>query len=245
MKQTSSELALPNESTALASQEPSVGAMMQAIIDKGITADSVAVMERMMAMKERMDEKQAAREFAVAFADMQAELPRMIARGKADRYLYLKYEDIMHELSPLLGKHGLTVTFSMKVTEARLTQFCTVTHRGGFSRTNEYTVRLSNKTPGLNECQQDGLAGTYAKRYALCNAFNITIESDLDGVPEDARNEGAFISSDKVQYLREQIKETGSNEAKLMEIAGVKRWEDCTDAIYPVITRALAAKAKR
>ena len=242
---TTETLALAPE-TALATQEPSVAQLMKAVIDAGITESSVAVMERMMAMKERMDDKAAERAFASAFADMQADIPRIVARGQADRYDYMKYEDIMAELSPLLAKHSLTVTFSMKTTEQRLTQFCTVTHRGGFSRTNEYTVRLSNKTPGLNECQQDGLAGTYAKRYALCNAFNITVGSDSDGAaPKDATHEGEKISRDKVTYITEQIRETGSNNVKLLEIAGAASWEDCTNGVYPVIVRMVQMKGRK
>ena len=162
----------------------------------------------------------------------------------SDRYTYMKYEDIMEVLTPLLNAHGFTVTFSTKAEEARLTQFCTVTHRNGHSRTNQYTVRLSNKTPGLNECQQDGLAGTYAKRYAVCNAFNITVETDTDG-RENVANEGEFIAADKVQYLKEQVREVGFNERTFLRLAGSETYEQITEGKYPVLINALDLKRQQ
>lgn len=241
MKPEQTEL-VPAPGAQLATQEPSVGAMMQSIIQQGITADNVTAFERLVALKERMDDKQAEREFAVAFADLQTELPRIAARGKADRYSYMKYEDIMAEILPLLNKHGFSVTFSTKVEDARITQFCTVTHRNGHSRVNQYAVRLSNRTPGLNECQQDGLAGTYAKRYALCNAFNITVETDTDGT--DARNEGAPITEDQALYLRELVRDTKSDEAAFLKFAGASKYEEIGAARYDQLAAVLHKKSR-
>lgn len=243
-------LALAPE-TALATQEPSVAQLMKAVIDAGITESSVAVMERMMAMKERMEERQAEREFAAAFAALQGELKGFRAtktvpdkHGNA-RYTYLPYDEIMAAVNPLAQTHGFSISFSSDFRDSRIIQTCTLQHIAGHHRDYQAFVRAGAGPYGATETQADGAAMTYAKRYALCNALNIVIDrSDNDGASEDARNEGGIISTDKVQYLREQIKETGSNEAKLLEIAGVKRWEDCPEGIYPVITRALASKAR-
>lgn len=245
-------LALAPE-TALATQEPSVAQLMKAVIDAGITESSVAVMERMMAMKERMEERQAEREFAQAFAALQGELKGFRAtktvpdkHGNA-RYTYLPYDEIMAAVNPLAQTHGFSISFSSDFRDSRIIQTCTLQHIAGHHRDYQAFVRAGAGPYGATETQADGAAMTYAKRYALCNALNIVIDrSDNDGASDDARNEGrGLISADKVQYLREQIKETGSNEAKLLEIAGVKRWEDCPEGIYPVITRALASKARR
>lgn len=254
MKPTESDFQLTSEPPAsLAVQEPSVAAMMSAIIERGITPESVAVMERLVALKERMDEKAAEREFAKAFAALQGELKSFRAtktvpdkHGNA-RYTYLPYDEIMAAVNPLAQAHGISISFSTDFRDSRIIQTCTLQHSSGHHRDYQAFVRAGAGPYGATETQADGAAMTYAKRYALCNALNIVVDRmDTDGVSDDARNEGTgVISSDKVQYLREQIKETGSNEAKLLEIAGVKRWEDCPDGIYPVIVRALAAKARR
>jgi len=232
----------PNEDTALATAEPTALQLLGEVIRRpDLNSESVAVAERLVALKERMDDKAAERAFAQAFADLQAELPQIEARGQADRYKFMRYEDIMAELRPALNRHGLTVTFSMKADDARLTAYCTVQHRSGHSRTNEYTVRLTSKTHGLNECQQDGVAGTYAKRYALCNAFNITVESDTDG-RADPRSEGEPIPSDKAQYLRELCAEKGADVRRFLAFAGAPTFEEIRSARYDELVRKLNQK---
>lgn len=247
------ELLTQSASSQIEPHEPSIGSMMESLIKSGITENSVAVMERMMAMKERMEERQAEREFAKAFAALQGELKGFRAtkavpdkHGKA-RYTYLPYDEIMAAVNPLAQTHGFSISFSSDFRDSRIIQTCTLQHIAGHHREYQAFVRAGAGPFGATETQADGAAMTYAKRYALCNALNIVIDrSDNDGASNDARNEGSGpIGADKVQYLREQIKETGSNEAKLLEIAGVKRWEDCPEGIYPVITRALASKQRR
>lgn len=247
------ELALAPESesqlVALHS-EPSVPEMMQSLIKQGVTADNVTAFERLVALKERMDDKKAEREFAAAFVKLQTDIPVIVARaGVPDKhgnlkYVFAPYESIMEEVRPLLQRHGFTVTFSMTFAEVRVTQHCTLMHVGGHSRTNKFAVRIGSGPPGSSEAQGDGAAATYAKRFALCSALNITIEKDYDG-RDDASVEGAPISHDKAQYLREQVKETNSNEAAFLQFAGVKTYEEITENSYDRCVRALAAKARR
>lgn len=239
------QLSIHEAKEALATRaEPSIGQMLATFLENPEAIKNVEVAERMFALYERAEARNAEKEFAAAFADLQTEMPRIEARGQSDRYSYMKYEDIMQILTPLLNKHGFSVTFSTKAEDTRLTQFCTVTHRNGHSRTNQYTVRLSNRTPGLNECQQDGLAGTYAKRYAVCNAFNITVETDTDG-REDVRNEGAFITVEKSEYLREQVREVKFNEATFFKLAGCSKYEEITEGKYAVLINALDMKRRQ
>ena len=40
---------------------------------------------------------------------------------------------------------------------------------------------------------------------------------------DDATIEGAFIGADKVAYLREQLRETGGNEAAFLAMAGAAK----------------------
>lgn len=243
-----SELSLaPQDSTALAPLNPAQ--LMQAIIDKGITPESVGVMKELIAMKEHLDDKQAERDFAKAFNALQAEMPN-IAASKAvpnndgsTRYTFAPFEKIMEAVRPLLLKHGFTVSFSMTFAEGRIIQTCTLQHTGGHSRTNSFAVRIGKGPPGSSEAQGDGAASTYAKRFALCNALNIVIEQDTDGAPgTDARNEGELITSDKVQYLREQVKETGYKESSFLALAGVETYEAIREGSYAVLTRAIEMK---
>lgn len=232
------------------STQSPVEQILRAAVERGVTTENVAVIERLTDLYERLQAKDAEKQFASAFVALQAEMPAIQAskpvpnRDGSIRYHFAPYEGIMAQVKPLLQKHGFTVTFSCDFDERRVIQSCTLQHIGGHSRTNKFAARIGNGPPGSSDAQGDGAASTYAKRFALCNALNIiTGEQDTDGRP-DARNEGETISEDKVAYLKEQVRETKSDEAKFLQFAGVKSYEEITVAIYPQLVRSLAAKAR-
>ncbi len=258
MKTTPQEFELtsdkPSEAVALRPEETltvhSTAKMMQAVIDKGITPESVAVMERLMGLMERVDAKQAEKDFAKAFNALQAEMPsvapsKMVPNNDGSaRYRFAPYEEIMNTVRPLLLKHGFTVTFSTSYDESRIIQACTLQHTGGHSRTNSFAARIGRGPPGSSEAQGDGAASTYAKRFALCNALNITIEEDKDG-KNDARNDGAPISFEQVETLKQMVKDTDSNEKAFLAFAGVDAYEKIGSSRYDSLFAALNKKARK
>jgi hypothetical protein len=237
------------ESSALA-QSP-VEQILRAAVANGVTTENVAVIERLTDLYERLQAKDAEKRFAAAFVALQADMPNIRAskavpnRDGSVRYHFAPYEEIMEQLKPLLQRHGFTVTFSTDFDDKRVIQSCTLQHIDGHSRTNKFAARIGNGPPGSSEAQGDGAASTYAKRFALCNALNITVETDSDGRGNDARAEGEAISDDKVAYLKEQVRETHSVEAKFLQFAGVKTYEEITESIYPILVRSLAGKARK
>lgn len=233
---------------ALSNQNP-IAPMIEAITKTGVTGENMAVLERMMALYERQEARNAEKAFAEAFVALQSDLPA-IQQTKAVpdkfgniKYHFAPYEEIMHTVRPILQKHGFTVTFSMSFGEGRVTQECILQHVAGHIRTNKFMARIGNGPPGSSEAQGDGAASTYAKRFALCNALNIVTEIDTDG--KDARAVGEFISSDKISYLKEQVKETGSDVTKFLAMAGARSFEEITTGSYDVLVRALAAKGRK
>ena len=229
------------------SQDP-ITRGIASLIERGVTSENVEAFDKLLSLYERLQGKDAERQFAAAFVALQSELNPIAASkvvpnndGSA-RYKFAPYEEIMAAVRPLLLKHGFTVTFSMSFSEGRVTQACTLQHLGGHRQTNSFAVRIGKGPPGSSEAQGDGAASTYAKRFALTNALNITVETDSDGA--DARVEGEVISKDKLQYLRELVKETNSDEARFLAFAGVKTYEEITTATYPLLVRSLSAKRK-
>lgn len=241
---------MSDESSQLATigTEPSIAHMLSAMIERGITADNMNAFERMISLHERMEDRAAEKQFAAAFVALQGDMPAIQAvkavpnNDGTIRYHYAPYESIMEQARPLLLKHGFSVTFSTDNKDGRVVQLCTLQHTGGHKRTNQFAARVGKGPPGSSDAQGDGAASTYAKRHALCNALNITIETDTDGVSQDARDIGAPITRDQVQYLREQIKETASNEATLLKFAGAPSIEEIGSAVYPVIIRMIEQK---
>lgn len=243
---------VPHQPGQLAEAQPpqqlNVAAVLAAAVSQGVTAENVAVVKELVALQERMEGRESERQFARAFNALQAEMPAIRAVTPVPdkmgniKYHFAKYEDIMEQVRPLLLKHGFTVSFSMSYADDRVTQTCTLMHIGGHSRSNPFTVRIGSGPPGASAAQADGAAGTYAKRHALCNALNIIVDQDSDGVPTDAKVIGAPIAPDKVQYLKELVKETKSDEAKFLAFARVTKYEDIGEADYPRLVAALEKK---
>lgn len=223
--------------------------LMREVIAKGITAESVGVMKELTLLMERADSRQAEKDFAKAFNALQAKMPRITADRKVPdkngnlKYKFAAFEDIMEAISPLLIEFGFTVTFSMGYEGDRVIQTCTVQHMNGHSRSNSFAARIGSGPPGASAAQADGASSTYAKRFALCNAFNIIVETDTDA-QLDVRQEGEPITPEQVAYLKETLKDTAFNEATFWTLAGVETgaFEKIRTGSYPVLSRAMEMK---
>ena len=209
----------------LAIQEPSVGVMLQnalASIQSGeITTQHVEVLGKMMDLYERNDKRQSERAFAEALTALQGETIRVQATKAVDvkngipRYTFAPYEEIMAQVQPMLTRHGFSITFDTKVDAERLTSVCTLTHKAGHSRSNQFSVRFS-KPPGCSDAQGDMSTKSYAKRGALCDALNIVVDHD-----DDARMIGKPIGKALAAELKARVDATGSDEMAFLRFAGV------------------------
>jgi len=242
---------LVTTSTALAASSAPIAAMLQAVIEKGITAENIAGLEKLVELYERQQARDAERQFAAAFTALQSEMPPIHAMKPVPdkfgnlKYRFAPYEEIMAAVRPILLRNGFTVTFTMVIADGRVTQSCTLQHTGGHSRTNQFMVRIGNGPPGASEAQADGAAATYAKRHALCAALNIVVDQDTDGRTPDAAVEGAPIAPDKAAYLRELVAETKSDEAAFLKFAGAATYSEIGSAKYDLLVAALHKKARK
>lgn len=240
------QLAHLDQTQVSLSQSNPIAPMLQAIIQGGVTAASVDALERMTALYERMESRNAEKEFNAAFVALQQDLPVIVASSIIpNRGKYERFEDVMRVVSPLLSKHGFSVSFAMDFRDNRILQTCHLRHIAGHSQSNTFAVRAGGKSD--SETQADCKAATTAKRNALLNCLNIVIRQDVfqNDDADDASIEGRFISADKVQYLREQVRETASDETKFLAMAGASKFEEITTGSYDVLVRALAAKARK
>ena len=201
------DLALDDDRRAVAAPTPL--ALMQQVIAAGITPESVGVMERLVALDREMKRDAAAVEFAQAFTRLQGAVknfrPTKIVPGKNGegvKYTYLPYDEIMREVQPIAEKEGFSISFSTDFAEGRIIQTCTLTHTSGHSKDYKAFVRAGAGPYGATETQADGAAMTYAKRYALCNALNIVVERDMDGVGPTPETRARRSRSSRPRRLR-------------------------------------------
>ncbi len=232
-------------------REPSVAMMLQKVIDGGITNENVAALESLVGLYDRMQAKNAEREFNQAFAKLQSELSSVNATRQVPnkdgsvRYRFAPYEDIMQEAKPVLISNGFAISFTSRFMEGgRMVSICTLRQVGGFSQSNEFAVRIGVGPPGATETQADGAAKTYAKRGALCDALNIVVEHD-----DDARMIGQPIGDALAADLMTRVKAVGADREAFLKYAGANSFHEISDERWPVLDELLkrkeAAKAAR
>ena len=212
----------------------SVAQVFEAVRTGDMTQEKIAVLKDLLAMS-------AERQFAAAFAALQADLPVIVAQTVIpNRGKYERFEDVMNVVQPLLNKHGFSVAFSMDFKEGRVLETCCLTHVGGHSRSNSFAVRVGGRAD--SETQADCKAATTAKRNALCNALNIVIRQDCLTDEDDPRMEGGKITQEQAEELRSMIAATKSNEAALLKLGGCAAFEEMRTAKYEVVYELLQQK---
>ena len=222
-----------------------IAAMLQAIVEKGVTAENAAVLEKVCDLYEKMDAIGSRKAFAAARCLLQAELPSVMATKSIPsktgeiRSVFAPYEEIMGKVGPYLVKHGFSVSFTMKAEGGRMEAFCTLTHSGGHSETNSFSVRVGSGPPGCSEAQSDGSARSYARRGALCDALNIIIDKDTD-----AHLEGACINADTARDLAARAKKAGLDEKAFLRLAGAESFATIREHKLPILEQVLRDKKK-
>jgi hypothetical protein len=234
----------PSPAELAIQQEPSLGQMLGKFVESGITDQNIAAFERLLAMKERVDAKDAEKQFNAAFVALQHDIPVIVASSIIpNRGKYERFEDVMKVVGPLLVKHGFSVSFSMDFKENRILETCHLRHIAGHAQSNSFAVRAGGKAD--SDTQADCKAATTAKRNALLNCLNIVIRQDVLNEEQDVSIEGEPISFDKAQYLRELVRDTNSDEASFLRFAGADKYENIMTGKYETVVAALHKKARR
>ncbi len=165
----------------------------EALIMKGIENNlPVESLERLLAMRETLKAEQAKEAFFMALAQFQADCPIIVKNKKVMqknsnqvRYAYASLDSIISQISPLLKEHGLSYMFKSESREGAIIQSCEVHHYMGHVEVSSFTIPI-DVDGYMGDAQKSGSASSYAKRYALTNAFGI-LTSDQD---DDAQSLG-------------------------------------------------------
>ncbi|MDS1045228.1 ERF family protein [Pseudomonas aeruginosa] len=170
---------MADSNTPIAIQE---SATVLQVIQKAASDPSCDIekLERLMAMHERMQAKQAEQQYTEALAAMQQELPAIAERGDADgRYSYALWEDINERLKPILAKHGFALTFRTPRNEKGVEVEGVLSHRGGHSERT--SMLLPADTSGnKNAVQAVASSVSYGKRYTAGALLNYTTHGEDD-----------------------------------------------------------------
>ncbi len=223
--------------------EPSVALMLQKVIEGGITKENVTALESLVGLYDRMQAKNAEKDFAVAFNRLMAEMPPIQATKPVPnndgtvRYRFAPLEEIEAIVRPVALRNGFSYSFSEGPSEpGRITKVCTVQHSSGHKRVHPFTVRTS-APPKANDSQADGSTHSYAKRGAFSDAFSIIVDHD-----DDARMIGQAIGKALADDLEARVILTGADKEAFLKYAGANSFAEISDERWPVLDELLKRK---
>ena len=235
----------------LAPMESKPGSLLD-IISQAATNPAVDVdkLERLIALSDRQQAKEAERLFNVAMTGAQKEM-RPVAADASNpqtKSKYASYFALDKALRPIYVTHGFSLSFdtddSPKADHIRI--LCYASHEAGHSRT--YKIDMPSDGKGakggdaMTKTHAAGAAVSYGQRYLLKSIFNISVGEDNDGNNIDAE---CTIDADQMQHILDQIAATDSNIEIFCEFMKVDAVKNITVSQYGRAIQALNAKARK
>lgn len=150
---------------------------IMAVISRAATDPSCDIdkLERLMAMHERMQAKDAETAFNASMAQMQIDMPT-VGEGGMNKHTgnaYATIDDINRAVRGVMQKHGFAVTFKVVHANEGISVTGILVHAAGHRE--ETTLLLPiDAGAGRNTVQAVGSSVTYGKRYVMCALLNIT-----------------------------------------------------------------------
>lgn len=220
----------PPTSVAVIQEGP--GALLSAIVSLAKDpAMDIDKFDRLIAMQERMEDRQAERAYNAAFVKLQGRLPAVKRNGALEYPVdknrpdgpkrliakFARWEDIDRVIRPILTEAGFGLSFKIaqRTTEGGgLNISAVLRHEGGHTEVGDPMPVSLDTSGGKNNTQAYGSALSYGKRYAAFAALNLATEGDDDdGKGADKR----FISPEQAAELRNLMKQASRDEGAFLE----------------------------
>lgn len=210
----------------------SIDPVLQLAITNGV---DVEVIERLVALKERDEERAARAAFFEAIARFHEHCPPIVKTRENAQFQvtragvrqparYAALEEIDRVARPVATECGLAWTWNTAVEGEMMHIDCKVIHVMGHSEVSRVTMPLESKA-GSSIQQKFGSAQTYGMRYSLVAALGITTaDEDLDGASNGSDAPG--ISDEQAADLEALIQEVGADRAKFLAHIKVKNVAD-------------------
>lgn len=228
-----------------------VSSLVRLAIERGV---DVEVLERLVALQERVTERNARAAFFEAVANFQEECPEIRKVKNAEitskrtggkfSYTFAPLEEIARTIRPVLKRHGLSYSWNVAPGDGGLIVTCILRHVEGHSESADFPV--PNDGDGrMSAAQANGAALTYGKRQSLTSVLGLTTaDEDKDGArrPAPQAKEITMQQADAIDNL---LTITESDREKFFEWLGVESIADMTEDHYKRGVKALTDKKGR
>jgi len=230
------------------------GAGLLEVIARAARDPSVDIdkMERLIAMQERVQARDAELAFNQAMNAAQAEM-RPIAANASNpqtRSRYATFDKLDRVLRPVYTAHGFSLSFdeadSPKPDHVRVV--CYVAHIGGHTRTYHRDMPADGKGSKGNDVMSKtnaaGAAGSYGARYLLKGIWNVAVgEEDDDGNVGRPMPRPETISDSDLVLIGNYCKALGGNTlSALLQAYNVQTLEDLNQKQAKAIIKRLQDK---
>lgn len=226
--------------------------MLEAILgmvkDPAIDAAKLAAM---LAMQERLEERQGIAAFNRAFAAMEPELPRIKKDGTVNdkqgkaMFKFASWDRVDEIIRPILRAHGFSLSFTSTQRAGEgggLIVTGTLRHVDGHSIDASIPLPL-DASGGKNSVQGAGSTFSYGKRYSATMLLNLTVAGDDD---DGVAGGIIYITPEEVAKIEELLTETKADRQRfLRNFAGIENLEDMEKKNFPTAINALFAKKRQ
>lgn len=222
--------------------DPMVNMIERVVMDPNADLDKL---ERMLAMKERMDAEAARRAFSDAMAACQAEI-EPVARNQNNDQTRSKYADlaaIYKTCKPITARHGFSFSTFPASTEKQgyMGVRWTLRHQSGHEESDVAEIPLDDKgmkgTANKTQTHAFGSTASYARRYLFCMLFDVATSDDNDGNNGHADT----ITAEQYVTLRDKAEEAGVSEEKICLAYRAQNFEQFPVKFYDTAIKKLDA----
>jgi hypothetical protein len=208
--------------------------LLKTAIERGVEP---AQLEKLLDLQERFERNRARQEWADAMAECQNEMPAVIkdADNKQTNSKYAKLETVNITVKPIYTRHGFSVSFGTEPStiERHIRVYIDVRHGIHSERTAaDFPLDDSGAKGTINKTGMHATGSTlsYARRYLLLLAFNITVANEDNDAMR--RADECLISQEQSDVLVKMIVDKGVDMARFLKWAEVERIEDMTAGGY-------------
>lgn len=211
----------------------------------------VEVLERLVALQERVTARDAEMAMAQALARFQEACPPVPRIKTAEvkkegrkqyEYKFAPLDEVVRVIRPHLAAHGLSFTHDGTVTPQGVEIVCTLQHVAGATRTATFRGPI-DASGGKNPIQQVASARSYGRRYTLMDVLGITTQDDDDG--HGGGEDIEIINESQAADLRSLMKDVGANEQKYLEYLQVESVDVLPADRYREAVQALEDKRRK
>jgi hypothetical protein len=206
------------------------------------------VLERLVALQERVTDRLARTEFFKALKSFQDDCPDLPKSKTAEiktkgggtyGYSYAPLDAIAKTVRPVLDRHGLSYSWTTEPSSDLrvLNVVCILRHVEGHEERATFPVP-TDTSAAMSAAQKNGAALTYGQRQSLVSVLGITATDDVDGA-----GDSATITSDQVKELNELITKADANFPKFLAYMDVEQLDHITQSDYGRAVSALKRKA--